>query len=49
MTCSDHDNIWTVAPGCEPRSHVRALQDSAAGEGIEIIFDSGADEICAHR
>ena len=43
MTCSDHDNIWTVAPGCEPCSHVRALQDSASGEEIEIIFDSGAD------
>ena len=43
MTCSDHDNIWTVAPGCEPYSHVRALQDSAGGEETEIIFDSGAD------
>ena len=46
MSCTDQDDSWTCAPGCNidlpVRNHVRMM--SAAGElSSEIILDSGAD------
>ena len=56
MACTDHDDVWTCAPGCNVstpvRNHVRMM--SFAGEpSSEIILDSGTDTSalplsCAH-
>ena len=48
MSCTDQDDLWTYAPGCNinvsarNQNHVRLMPFSGESSS-EIILDSGAD------